>query len=80
MLVDPSHVLSLINTEGSIPMLKALPGKVCARPFLAGWVWVQTTLTGMGDTYVPTTAFTMYFMVIAFVSLYVGRSEKLHTL
>ena len=36
MRVGSSDFLSLINTDGSIPVLKTLPGKVFPRSFLAG--------------------------------------------
>jgi len=38
-LVGWSDILSLINTNSSIPALKTLLGKVFPRPFIAGWVW-----------------------------------------
>ena len=39
-LVGWSDVFSLINTDGSIPALKTLPGKVFPQTlYLAGWVW-----------------------------------------
>ena len=38
-LVGWSDGPSLLNTDGSIPALKTLPGEDFPRPFLAGWVW-----------------------------------------